>query len=58
MTSVKAVLVVSAHWEEKEFTVNVHTDQPQLLYDYYGFPGEAYKVRGQEVISRKKGGVI
>jgi len=38
----KAVLVVSAHWEESNFTVNAFRDGTGLLYDYYGFPEEAY----------------
>jgi len=39
----KAVLVISAHWEEDEFTVgsNAH---PSLIYDYYGFPEHTYKI--------------
>lgn len=39
----KAVLVVSAHWEAPEFTVNVQT-QPPLLYDYSGFPPHTYQL--------------
>ncbi len=39
----KAVVVISAHWEEDEFTVggNAH---PPLIYDYYGFPEHTYKI--------------
>ena len=36
-----AMLVISAHWEEAAFTVQEH-HAPPLLYDYYGFPPEAY----------------
>jgi aromatic ring-opening dioxygenase catalytic subunit (LigB family) len=39
-----AVLVVSAHWEEAEFTV-ASNPQPGMLYDYFNFPPEAYRVR-------------
>ena len=39
----KALLVVSAHWEEAVPTVT-SSAQPPLLYDYYGFPPEAYEV--------------
>ncbi len=37
----KALLVVSAHWEEKVPTV-IAAQTPPLLYDYYGFPPETY----------------
>lgn len=40
----KAILTVSAHWEEKVATVTSGS-QPSLLYDYYGFPEEAYKIK-------------
>jgi aromatic ring-opening dioxygenase catalytic subunit (LigB family) len=40
----KAVLVISGHWEEKDFTVMTH-ERPPMLYDYYGFPEETYKIR-------------
>ncbi len=39
-----AVLVVSAHWEEAEVRVTTGA-APALLYDYYGFPEEAYRIR-------------
>jgi aromatic ring-opening dioxygenase catalytic subunit (LigB family) len=39
----KALLVVSAHWEERVPTV-MSSAQPPILYDYYGFPPEAYKI--------------
>lgn len=40
----KAMLVVSGHWEEPRFTV--HTgEQPELLYDYGGFPEHTYRLR-------------
>jgi aromatic ring-opening dioxygenase catalytic subunit (LigB family) len=37
----KALLVVSAHWEERVPTVTTSA-RPPLLYDYYGFPPAAY----------------
>jgi aromatic ring-opening dioxygenase catalytic subunit (LigB family) len=40
---VKAVLVISAHWEAQEFTVMTNP-QPPMLYDYSGFPAHTYKV--------------
>jgi aromatic ring-opening dioxygenase catalytic subunit (LigB family) len=39
----KAILVVSAHWEESDFTVQTKP-APQLLYDYYGFPPQTYQL--------------
>lgn len=38
---IKSILVVSAHWEESEFSVD-SSDKSKLLYDYYGFPDESY----------------
>lgn len=35
-------LVVSAHWEEPTFTVDFQPKATKLVYDYYGFPEEAY----------------
>ncbi|MFV0317461.1 MAG: DODA-type extradiol aromatic ring-opening family dioxygenase [Microthrixaceae bacterium] len=40
----KAVLVVSAHWETREFTVQTHPNPP-MLYDYGGFPEFTYHVQ-------------
>jgi 4,5-DOPA dioxygenase extradiol len=37
----RAVLVVSAHWEEMTPTL-LGAEAPDLFYDYYGFPEEAY----------------
>lgn len=39
----KAVLVVSGHWEERDFTVNAQA-APGLLYDYHGFPEHTYRL--------------
>jgi aromatic ring-opening dioxygenase catalytic subunit (LigB family) len=39
-----AILVISAHWEEKFFTL-LETPNPDLLFDYYGFPDECYKYK-------------
>ena len=39
----KAVLVISAHWEERKPTVNVQT-KPALLFDYFGFPDYTYRL--------------
>ena len=39
-----AVLMVSAHWEEAEFTLTAHP-KPPMVYDYYGFPDYTYRIR-------------
>jgi len=39
----RALLVVSAHWEERVPTV-MTSARPPLLYDYYGFPPESYQI--------------
>lgn len=39
----KALLVVSAHWEEAVPTL-MTSAQPPMLYDYYGFPPESYSI--------------
>ncbi len=39
-----AVVVVSAHWEEPEFTVMTNP-APSLIYDYYGFPPHTYQIK-------------
>ena len=39
----KALLVVSAHWEEAVPTV-MTSPHPPMLYDYSGFPPEAYRI--------------
>lgn len=38
-----AILLVSAHWEEQLPTLTV-LNNPALIYDYYGFPPEAYEI--------------
>lgn len=37
----RALLVVSAHWEERVPTV-MTAERPPMLFDYYGFPPESY----------------
>ena len=39
----RALLVISAHWEEPELAL-VAKDRPGLLYDYYGFPKHTYEL--------------
>ncbi len=40
----KAVLVISAHWEEDAFAVTGAANPP-LIYDYYGFPEHTYQLK-------------
>jgi aromatic ring-opening dioxygenase catalytic subunit (LigB family) len=38
-----AVLMVSAHWEEAQFTLT-SSPRPPMIYDYYGFPDYTYQI--------------
>ena len=38
-----AILVISAHWEERIATL-LGAHNPPMFYDYYGFPDEAYQI--------------
>lgn len=38
-----AILVISAHWEERAATL-LGAEKPPMLYDYYGFPPETYTI--------------
>ncbi|EGC36319.1 hypothetical protein DICPUDRAFT_94334 [Dictyostelium purpureum] len=40
----KAVLIISAHWEENDFTIQT-TENPDVIYDFYGFEDEMYKLK-------------
>lgn len=39
-----AILMISAHWEETVATITSGT-APKMIYDYYGFPPETYKIQ-------------
>lgn len=39
----RALLVISAHWEAPQFTVQRHP-APPLLFDYHGFPPHTYQL--------------
>src|SRR5678816_1657981 len=43
-TPPKALLVISAHWEERVPTV-MTSAHPPMLYDYYGFPPASYQIQ-------------
>jgi 4,5-DOPA dioxygenase extradiol len=38
-----AILVISAHWEERIATL-MGASNPAMFYDYYGFPEESYSI--------------
>ena len=38
-----SIIVISAHWEEDEVNIT-RGEKPSLIYDYYGFPEESYKI--------------
>ena len=40
----EAIIVISAHWEEAVVTVQGQ-EEPELMYDYYGFPSAAYDIK-------------
>jgi len=40
----RAVLMLSAHWEERPITLGATTTMP-LVYDFYGFPARYYEQR-------------
>lgn len=40
----RGIVIVSAHWEAQLPTVTAG-ERPDMLYDYYGFPAEAYRIR-------------
>lgn len=39
----KAILIISAHWQTAEFSITAGK-QPDLIYDYYGFPEHTYSL--------------
>ena len=52
----RALLVISAHWEEPVPTV-MNGPKPPMLYDYYGFPPESYQITwpapGEPVLAQR-----
>ena len=39
----ETIIIISAHWEQSIPTLTA-SDSPPLIYDYYGFPPEAYEI--------------
>lgn len=40
----KAILIISGHWEEKNFSIMTNP-KPPMLYDYGGFPEHTYRIQ-------------
>ncbi len=40
----RAILLISSHWEENEFTI-LGKESPDLLFDYQGFPDHTYQLK-------------
>ena len=57
----KAVLVISGHWEERDFTI-MSGANPAMIYDYSGFPEHTYRIRyappGSPQIAERVRGLI
>jgi len=43
LSRAKAIVVISAHWEEDVASVST-AGNPELYYDYFGFPDAAYQI--------------
>lgn len=43
LTKPDFILVISAHWEERQATL-LGAQRPPMFYDYYGFPEQAYEI--------------
>jgi len=39
-----SIMIISAHWEEDKVTITSGS-RPSLIYDYYGFPEETYRIQ-------------
>lgn len=39
-----AIIIISAHWEVSQVNITAGS-QPELIYDYYGFPKESYSIQ-------------
>ena len=57
----RALLIISAHWEEPVPTV-MAAEHPPMLYDYYGFPPESYRLTwpapGDPQLAREVGAAL
>ena len=57
----KAILAVSGHWEESDFTV-MASARPPMIYDYNGFPEHTYSIKyeapGAPQVARRVQGLL
>lgn len=57
----QAILVISAHWEENAATL-MGAPNPEMFYDYYGFPDEAYTITypapGSPALAERIAGIL
>ncbi|MDR0480685.1 MAG: dioxygenase [Gallionellaceae bacterium] len=57
----QAILVISAHWESPQITVQKQA-QPPLLYDYYGFTPHTYQLKydapGNPALAQRIAGLL
>ena len=60
-TTPAAVLMISAHWEEREFTL-MSNPKPPMVYDYGGFPDYTYHIHydapGDPALAARVAGLI
>lgn len=61
ITEPSAILIISAHWEEPQATIT-SGNQPNIIYDYSGFPPEAYEIQypasGNSELAQEIGSLI
>ena len=57
----QAILAISGHWEEPVFTVG-SAERPELIFDYFGFPEDTYRLRfdapGSPELARRVVGLL
>lgn len=58
---IKKILVISSHWENHKPTILMNSEPP-MLYDYYGFPEEAYEfvwpAKGSPILGNRIAGLL
>ncbi len=61
ITQPSAILIISAHWEEPQATIT-SGDQQNIIYDYSGFPPEAYEIQypasGNSKLAKEIGSLV
>ncbi len=57
----EVILVISAHWEERNPTL-LGAERPVMFYDYYGFPPQAYEIQypapGSPALAQRIGAML